>query len=292
MIGSPRHITHRGSVLAAGFWIAADAQRDVERLVLALWDRGAEVRRLRDGYVVVLGTPRRVQAELGHAAPLLRREQRLLSATLSPSELATLPASSNLALVLGGAVVTAQLEQLELCDVAGWLEVDSFLFNETSALGVSRRPPLALTAPADGKQLFEQSVGRTAEQTAHQAELSQALEAVERGTKQPSKRAGIGWQLKRFLAWLLQPRAAGAIEPARRARPSWWDRFTATLATWVARSRWGEYLGRKQAEYLQQLLEVLAQHDDEEVLRRAIPLSDGNGTGQSRPALSAPQLRS
>jgi len=53
-----------------------------------------------------------------------------------------------------------------------------------------------------------------------------------------------------------------------------------------------QLLGRKQAEYLQQLLALLAAHDDDEVLRRAIPLSQGaDAAHPSTPALLPPAPR-
>lgn len=290
---TPRSTSHRGSVLAAGFWISGVSEEDVTRLVLGLWQSGAEVRRVPDGYVIMLGRPQRVAAELGSAAALVSLGTCWSSAPLRPRELQALPART-LCLVSGGVRRPLALDQLEKVDPAAWLDVSVFTLLNGESLGETAKPRDALSKPADPDVMFDASVGRSADDKSRQAELLQALQRVAggHGAERPSASAS-GKRVLRAAVNLLRqlgslfasrrraspaPRQADSSLASTSPRgPSLWQRLKAALAGWLVNTRLATFLGRKHAEYLRNLFELLAQHDDDEVLRRAIPLSKSKG---------------
>lgn len=303
----PRRSSHRGSVLAAGYWVRDTATRDPRAMVLELWENGAEVRRVPDGYVVLLRREQRVVAELGAAAPLVRHGGCSSSAPLSRRELEALPANA-LHLVSGGLSYTFALERLEVVDPASWLDVSAFTQPSVKSLGETARLPAALSAPADPQVLFDESVGRSAEDHARQAAVLQALrDGAQRPTESGSGSASAARfmglaldllrQLRRWFSRRGRPRADGSapsnesnlVAPSAEG-PGFWQRLSAAFATWLASTRLAGFIGRKHAEYLRDLFELLAQHDDEEVLRRAIPLGKG-GAELGPPALQLPSPR-
>jgi MoxR-vWA-beta-propeller ternary system domain bpX6 len=261
-----RAVSHGGSVLAWGFWVPHGP--GAERLVLERWQPGAEVRASSDGYVLVLRAPVRVNASLGLAAALCRSGRWLTSAPLRERDLQDLPESSDLVLLHAGKLQTFSLDRLETVDPAAWLELGSF-----ELLRADPPPPPAELAPAlsppdDATVLFDAATGRTADDKARQNELGAALEGMG-VVGQPSALTTLAKGLLGAISWLTRRRAP-ADAPERR--PSAWGRFLSSLARWLQRTQLGAYLGRKHAEYLKELLDLLDQRDDQEVLRRAIPL--------------------
>jgi hypothetical protein len=304
----PRRTSHHGSVLAAGFWLAGVERELLKAQVLAVWEDGADVRTVPGGFVITLRRERRVAASLGRAAALVRSSGRLSSAPLRASELIALGPHDNLVLTQAGRVQGFELERLELVDPATWLEVGHFELKRPKSLGAAPEPSPALERAPDVAALFDERVGRTQADSARRSELLQALESLRAGqhsaagTERGATRFGaaLARAFGRALAGLLSrfaTRRARASQPAPDALASTeppgtglWQRFRDTLVRWVARTPLMAQLGRKQAEYLRQLFELLAQKDDLEVMRRAIPLGKGE-SGPSRPALLAPTPR-
>lgn len=304
---SPRHTTHAGSVSAAGFWLTGCEPHDLRARALALWESGASVRSVPGGLVITLRRERRVSAIHGRAAPLVLQAGKLLAAPLRAAELATLGPASSLVLVEGGTLRAFELDQLPAEDPASWLDVSAFELKEPQTLGQAGEPAAALTAPENVAALFDERVGRTPQETERQAQLIGALEGLRGGRDEAARVGGKPWRaltraffgaLARLASWLSTraARRSGAspsLPPAQRGAapgPSWWQRLKDALANVVARSPLMAQLGRQQAQYLQQLFELLESHDDQEVLRRAIPLGKGE-TGPGRPALLPPTPR-
>jgi hypothetical protein len=309
----PRATVHHGSVLAAGFWIRGGA--GAKQQVLSLWEPGAEVLRVADGHVLLLHGERRFRAELGSPAPLTRQGRWLCSAPLGARQLALLDSAMNLALVTHGELVLLRLEQLERVDPATWLDVSSFVLREVKALVRPRPPRAALSDPADAQAMFDASTGRSPEDRARQSDVLQALAGAQAHGQAPrtgqpgvvtralvgTLRAldALGARLSRLLGRMLPATSnpARAGEPPLRTLaepqpPGFWQRVKTTLSGWLLRTQFGAYLGRKHAQYLSDLFDMLERRNDEEVLRRAIPLGKDGQTGPSSPALRSFALRS
>lgn len=299
---------HHGSVLAAGFWIRASAS--AETLLLARWQPGAEVLRVDDGYLLLLRAAQRTRAELGQAAPLLRQGRWLCSAPLGARQLARLDEGKNLALIGQGELRQFRLEELERIDPSTWLDVSSFELCPVKALVRPAAPRPALSAPADPQAMFDATTGRTPDDRLRQADVLEALAAAQ--TAPRTQRAAQPGAVARALVGALsaldglaarlsqlfgRARAATSGGPpprllAKPRPPGLWQRFKTTLSGWLLRTQLGAYLGRKHAEYLSDLFDMLERRNDEEVLRRAIPLGKDGAGGAATPALTSFALRS
>jgi hypothetical protein len=83
------------------------------------------------------------------------------------------------------------------------------------------------------------------------------------------------------------PRGAGGWGWPRRAL----DWLNARARRWLYWSRLGDVIGRWQARYLSQTLELFERGDFENALRHAIPLGDGSGEGPQKLAIAPPSPR-
>jgi hypothetical protein len=298
-----RQPTHRGSVIAHGFFWRELAGDDARPRVLASWQSGAVVRRVPEGYVMLLREPLRVMGELGRAAPLVQEQHWLTSAPLSPQELPALREGGDLLLVVEGRLHCFHREQLAGVEPSNWLDVGEFTLLPTQPLGRAAPLPTALTALPAPEAAFDAQTGRRARDRQGQQELLEALTRVREGAATPpaSELGGVvpavvGWL--RALAQVFRrgkppARDSTSHDLARLQRPPFWERIKSAFATWLARTRLMQLVGRKHAEYLRQLLDMLAAHDDDEVLRRAIPLNQHPRSGEeSAPALLPPAPRS
>lgn len=291
---APRAVVHHGSVQASGFWLKSGE----ESAILSLWESGCQLRRLGTGYVLSLHTPRRVDAGVASATPLVREGKWLLAAPLRARELASLPAGSDLVLVDAGELRDFELGRLTLVDPAEWLDVSRFELREAAPRRAAPPPAAALVPGAAAETLFADAVGRSAADQAKRAGLARALSDLASGRAGNAPQgARVGGALRRGVLALLQNLAIWltrsartdassphALSKAPRA-PRAWARLTAALARWLASTRVGAYIGRKNAEYLRELFDLLAHHDDEQVLRRAIPLGKGEGQSGALPSL-------
>jgi hypothetical protein len=298
-----REPTHHGSVVAHGFFWRELAGDDARPRVLASWQSGAVVRRVPEGYVMLLREPVRVMGELGRAAPLVQQQHWLTSAPLSPPELPALPEGGDLLLVVEGRLRCFFREQLEAVEPSTWLDVGDFTFLATQPLGRAAPLTTALAPLPTPEAAFDAQTGRRPGDRQGQQELLEALTRVREGATTPAA-SELGGVVPVMVGWLralaqvfrrgkAPTRGSPSHDLARPQPPPFWERIKSAFATWLARTRLMQLVGRKHAEYLRQLLDLLAAHDDDEVLRRAIPLNQHPRAGEeSAPALLPPTPRS
>lgn len=301
-----RQLTHRGSVVASGFfWRGAD-DVDVRARILSAWQAGAVMFRVPEGYVMVLRQPVRIAGELGRAAPLVNEQGCLTSAPLRSAELAALRERGDLLLVMDGHAQCFERAVLERVEPSAWLDVSEFNLLPTRPLGRTDQPRNALTPLPAPDAAFDAQTGRSTRQRKDQQDVLQALARVGKGATAPptGEIAGIlpaALGLLRSLAAAFRRQEPGPdarqstsrnLAPRKPERPPLWQRIKSVVATWLTRTRLMRLVGRRQAEYLRQLLDLLAAHDDNEVLRRAIPLNQRtDAAGQATPALLPPAPR-
>ncbi|MBL8625952.1 MAG: hypothetical protein JNK64_31850 [Myxococcales bacterium] len=321
----PRRVAHRGSVIACGcaFDVAALGVAEARRRALALWVPGARVL-AADGVIAVTGLPpHRVRAEHAPGAPLVEQGGVVATAPLTDDERAALPAGA--AVVVRGGVAEV-IGGERAVDVAAWLALGEVTLIATDALAAP--PPVAVAPPPPAIDL-RAAVGLAA-QAEGAAGFAAALARAEAGGAGAAGVAGAAaaggpadddapaaarpsrWQ--RLLGWLgarltrpapiagdgvssSWPRAApggsggsGTAIARTPAPPSWWARLRARLAEAAWRSRLGEALGRRHAEYLRRMLEMFDQGDLDQALRHAIPLGGGDD-GPRQLGLSPPRPR-
>lgn len=315
----PRQVAHRGSVIACGgaFDVAALGVAEARRRALALWTPGARV--LDAGAVIaVTGVPpHRVRTEHAPGAPLVEQGGVAASAPLTDDERAALPAGA--AVVVRGGVAEV-IGDDRAVDVAAWLTLGEVTLIATAALAAP--PPVAVAPPPTTIDL--RAAAGIAAPAAGAAGFAAALARAEAGAAVPAAATVAGddtgpdearpsrWQ--RLLGWLgarltrpapigddrvdwrgpaptVGERAGGGTAIARApAPPSWWARLRARLAEAAWRSRLGEALGRRHAEYLRRMLEMFDQGDLDQALRYAIPLGGGDD-GPRQLGLTPPRPR-
>lgn len=320
----PRHVVHHGTVLAQGLAFALEHPHLKER-VLAAWRPGARVSTARGHLVVEFAAPHFLTAETAPGIPLIDLDGALAGAPLRDAERALVaPPDRALVLVTGGVATVVPRGECAPVEPSEWLDVSEFVIEEP--LGAA--PPLPLRGLVDPgrppETLFDESVERPPEARTRQQALARALDAMGKGTSgaastesSTSERAGRARPAEVAFAPLLRAiapllhRMLGALAklgsrlgfasrresppalPASvesRTPPGFWKRLQDRLSRWIAHSRLMNVLGRKQAEYLANLLDLLGARKDEDILRHAIPLSREAGSS-SGVALLPPQPR-
>jgi hypothetical protein len=314
---TPRRTVHTGVVSVSALWIAVDrigSTRAAER-VLASWEPGVRVRSSGAGFLVEFRTerPSHVDAVLG--LPLAKVDGALSSAPLTAAERARIGTLPPILLLEHGHVLGLDPASLSDVDPAEWLDVSGFAVEAALAPPEPRSVPIRALEPKAAETLFDRQTGRTAADRERQRQVVESLTRVDRDARagttpawRPLTAVGRGiagafrsalgafTRLVRTLAGATASRPGSAkrdaiVRPREARGPSLWDRIVQRLTTMIARSRVMMLLGRRQAEYLGNLLDLLDAHRDLEVLKHAIPLSKESVMGDSRPALGAPSPR-
>ncbi len=250
----------------------------------------------------------------------------LVTATaLTPTEVTAIaprvPAGA-IVVVRGGAAQVVSGDAGKTIDVARWIDLDALVVVEAQALAA---PPVVAAVPvaaakidvratagvapaADGAEGLRAALARAGGRTAAaQAGAAQAGADGGRATA-----VGPSWwqRIVRWLSARMTPPStaanrsgtggaaaartatdeATAIEPAP-PRPGWLRRMRDRLAEAMWRSRLGDALGRRHAEYLQRMLEMFDRGEIDEALRHAIPIGGGDEDGPTSLALATPRRR-
>ena len=310
---SPRTTTHHGVVDAVGFWLshALLSPEEQRGRVLSLWSPGTEVFDVKGGLLVLFRLPQRVATGLCPGAPLTLDNGIVSSAPLTKKERAQLPPSTELVIVEASIARCMHRSDLAPIDVSSWLDLSAFELREARSLGapeLAAAVPDQLSKPPDTRALFDERTGRSAADYEQQRELVRAIESA------GETRSAIGRNTFPFFAQLhgawtsmrgwLAGRASSRRKQSRSVQTKrlpasstaaslgLMQRLRAGFARWFGRTRLMALLNRKQAAYLRELLQLLAERDDLEVLRRAIPLGNGTDPSSLHPALSPPKPRS
>ncbi|WP_437668969.1 bpX6 domain-containing protein [Sorangium sp. So ce131] len=309
----PRRLVHRGVVRAAGFLVdeARAGEAAARRRVVAL--APARVRRIAAGLLVELRAPAWVDCARAPGAPLVALGGALSAAPLDRDELAALaPPAGAALLVVGGAVVVVGPDEGQPEDPAAWLDVSAFGLAEVAPLGdplVEPATAIAGPPPVDLRRAL--ALGPLPREAAQVAQALARGGAAGAPPPPPPPEllrralAGVA-RLARAVAFLSallsrrrgRPAAKGAVVlVARRGRTqgAWLRRLGAALQTaaarWLIRARLAPFVGRRQAEYLAQTLDMFDAGDLDRALRHAIPIAGGPGGAAGPPALTVPTPR-
>jgi hypothetical protein len=268
-------------VVAAGFVIdpALVGVDEARRRVLALWTPGARVH-AHDGRLVITGLPpRRVRTELAPGAPLVVEHGMLAALPLAADEAAAL-ASPGAVVVARGAIAEAvSLVAADAIEPADWLDLDDVPVVETSSLAVA---PVHAVVPPPPKTDVRAVIGVAPAD----ARAEQVKAALARAPGANGRRSSLWARLR---AWLVPPTRM-LPGPGETSPPlSVWGRLRARLAEAVWNSRLGAALGRRNAAYVREVLDLFDRGELDEALRRAIPL--GSDAPSTNVALALPRRR-
>lgn len=307
----PWRLAHRGAVTAAGVLIEPGDRRDLAaRRVLDAWTPGCEVVDLGEVWAVLWPTPRELRADAAPGAALtpLRRADGaslLTSIPLQRSEIDALTArgarGGDVVRARGGVASTHAVTGAPRLDPAPWIVLgDLDLAGVAIPLGDPPRPIAAPGAKA-AAPWFASVTGNAVATAIH------AAAAAEGGDEVP---ATLPWWM-RAVAWVSGLFAArGAVRRvaetseldalagapadapegspegaglAAVARPSWWERLQARVASSLWGARLEKLLGDRQARYLNDVVAMFEEGRLHEALRRAIPLGGDDPDATERP---------
>lgn len=300
----PRRLLHHGTVRASGLLFEARLlpAREAQLRVLEHWSAGAELYRLDDDLVLLLAAPREVRCDQAPGTPLTSVGPRAFTAVpLQPDELrAAAPVPGTLLRSQAGELVSEYLDTDLRADPAEWLEVGGFQVVSTTSLGAPPPPAELLVEPPR----FDPRSRLNAPPAA--AEAKEVLTSLERARGAGrEQRDGVGEALggvARALAaayarlagqWTRPAHApaAGATTPKRKGPDPLAHLGHQALVRFLMFTRLSRAIGRRQARYLEQMLEMFQRSDLTEALRHAIPLGGGLGLDRPLPALGTPGPR-
>lgn len=300
----PKTPAWRGVVDAAGFLIetALIGEAEARRRVLSVWEPGSTVHRVARGWLIRLAAPRRVRCDQAPGLPLTAEKvavgRALVGAPFSPEDLRAIdPPDGSLVRLRAGNTLVERPAEADRVDPASWLDTSGFALAATTTLGA---PPAVPRVQGTGARGFDL---RTRLKGVPPAvpELAEVLAALsQKSDKAAPVRPGMGGSRLRVLGdwlhglrWSLRLRRspaarapgvpgsreliiAGAAPPPRRRGPGLGERFERLFHQLATRTAVASHLsravGRRNAAYIQRLMEMFEQGDFREALRYAIPL--------------------
>ncbi|MBX7195687.1 MAG: hypothetical protein K1X94_26760, partial [Sandaracinaceae bacterium] len=323
----PRRV-HRGSVLAAGVFVARD-DAAARATILAQLAPGDGVERFEKGLYLRRARVVRVEAESLFGDVVIEDRGLLTTAPLSRAEhAAAIDRSARLVRASGGALEHPRAGTH--VDPSTWLDVSELELEIPGSLGAPPAPIREVEAARGAREALGVIEGSLESAALRRALLGAAAEP--RPGARPTQSAGPSalasrargatlaqrWASRALSVVSFLRRLFGARAPRRAALPATsgqpagapprspsdalgpprppglFARIEAWLRDRMRRLGWdafGRYLARKHAEHLKKLLELLEGHDLDAALRHAIPLSEDKGDA-GPPSLSLPAVRS
>jgi MoxR-vWA-beta-propeller ternary system domain bpX6 len=232
----PRHLAHRGTVIATGFAIdpVLVGVACARRRVLAVWTPGAVVREHGGLLVVTRLRPTRVRVALAPGAPLVEQLGMVVAMPLERDEAEAIASPGAVVLVREGVAEVVPTGAMRVLDVAAWIDLTEFTVAEVEALAA---PPVRAAIPAPPSADMRALAGIAAADRDAAAVLAGLLSARQGGVVPVS----LSWW-RRALAWFTGRRGdRSAASAASTAAAS-----TALVPT-PARRSWRDWFRRKKA---------------------------------------------
>ncbi len=277
-------LLHRGRIDVAALLIDPGlvGERAARERVLKTWTMRSRVLRLEGRYLVTLAPPVSMRTHEALGLPFVRSEQGLVASpeiTAFPDVAAFFDASE---------IAEADLDVARRVDLTAWFDLSDFAVIEPESLGEPPPAPLRVVAASDVRDVLD-----VAAPTPERAALIRAIHGAEEPGAEP-----LPWWRRWAHALRTAFRAGSsdggaASEEAPPERKSAWqrlrDRIDRAVVALTIASRLYRVFGRRQADYLRKLVDML-DSDDDEALRHAIPLA-GDSTADTRPSFSVPNPR-
>lgn len=290
---------HRGTVAAIALHIDARliGEGTARARVLRLWQPTCQVRRTEDGYLLVFSAPVVTDCRVAPGLPFTRQGDVIAAMPLSDVQLETLALPRDtVAMFRRGQFETAPLTSFETVDPAAWLDVSNFQVVTTATLGAKPRPARVVVEPAafDGRKQLK----NIPEAAPEQAEI---LEELRRraargfspmpGDEKDAASPGVRGLFERLARWF-----GGDDQPPRTpsgttienplfnnytaSEPSWLSKQAKKLfEDFLLKSRLAQLYGRRQAEYIEKMMDMFDRGDWQDALRHAIPMGGEKGEG-------------
>ncbi|QDG51495.1 hypothetical protein FIV42_12290 [Persicimonas caeni] len=318
----PRAVAHRGVIRARGFVLdpALIGEATCRRRILDAWQTGARLFRVEGRYVLLLEESVRLRGEAAIGEPLICRDGLWLTAPLTDSEIEALDvAEGALVWIEAGRARSAMFGDEMSVEPAEWIELDGFELVEPSGF-VPEEPPVEALPEAVERAArgifadFVPPVDARAEEVQRALRRAAKGESTGRETSLAKLGEGAGAVLRAtglavrttlkflFFPWMLMfTGGEGYLEPAGVRRPTptkekhrsgglerWFRQLAARLLNMTQLSR---LVGRKQAKYMQEMVEMFRRGDLDEALKHAIPLDADLDVKDLGPTLWSPSPR-
>jgi len=285
------HLLHRGVVPAVGVWIAGDwlSMSARRSRALAAWEPGCRIFEVQGGLVVLWRRARPMACDAAHGALLTRRDTLVSASPL----LAPAPGEDlTLCVPHAGRLEHHPLTPDREIQPTEWLNLDDWTRLETTGLGATPASlELVDVAPAglqgaEGVRLVSYRSDGEHGQVARTGETRGAISALARWTRLGFAnlwRAGRGGEDARAQA------TEAGLETPPQAPPSPWRNLLGRAAMSLGLSR---LFGRRQAAYVDRVVEMFEDGDIEAALRHAIPIRGAAGGEElPEPAMGLPEPR-
>lgn len=309
----PQNLVHRGVVDAAAFYFATPplAAEEAQRRILSLWVPGAIVYRISAGLLLRLPTPRRVVCSDAPGLPLTLHKSLLLAAPFQGKEITALaPPDGSVVLIQGSVAVAYLLTADQIVDPATWLDLGDYRSLTVESLGEPPAVPIVLAEPVpfDARARFSNI-------PAADPERQKIIEDLRQGTAKKSGGPGqgdaafqaISQTLGRAFSWLstifspersqltrnpsAQSSSSRQQTPSSSPQDSPWDTMRRLAARFLRMTGLSGIIGRRQAQYLNKMMELFERGELQDALRYAIPLKSSPDENTAPPELGVPTPR-
>lgn len=302
----PRQLLHRGVVAPNGWLLQGEwlDEAEVRRRALSLWEPGCQLYEVSGGLLLRITRPRTVDCAGVMALPLTESEGVLYATSLQADERATIdPPTGSVVLVQAGEAFAEPV--VRRIDPADWLGLDNFELRAVEPIGAPAIPPPVIIEPTpviDRAKLATTIGAPPDEMNDVAAALSKAARGERAGEPATASGRGESWRVRlsrwgrrarsilRSLAGSASKRSDSGARATAGAPSSFWAALRRLFARAIYWSRLGRLLGRRQAAYLAEMMDLL-RRGELEGLRRAIPLDSDPLSPSSRPALGVPSRR-
>lgn len=293
----PVQFVHRGTMVIEGWWLHHQhlSPTELERRAFGLAARGVRLFRLDQDFIALLPRPEVNDTRHGPGSPLVRIGDGYSAVPLSSEELGRLHVGPR-TLVVGrsGKAELLRLDDLTPVDPKEWLEPGPLVFEELRPLG---DPPTLTLAPVSVTEVREvlglSPGGPAGERRRLLAALKTDLEVG------PPPNTLTFWEkLRTYWQALFPARSAPSAGPGggitkHEDRLTFRQRLRQALTSLALRSRLFRLFGRRQAQYLADMLSAFERGDLDAALKTAVPLADlkRRAPGPRQLALGVPQPR-
>lgn len=261
-------------------------QPDATRRILAMWEPGATLLRCENGWLLRFPKSRWLRAQEAPGEPFVRIGTIWSSLRITEKETAQWPPRSIVRARHG--VVVAEPFPDRSADPSQLIDVSDFVLAPLAPLVTPRAivRPVPVIAPPTTRELLE--VGEAAEEARWMRE--KLAKPGPRSRSEGGRVAAAGSAVTTFWQWVSQFfRHPGGSAGTRRGSGSrsnsdelalpprelpLMQQLRSLANRLILATRLASFLGRKQAEYISNLLDLLQRQRFDEALRFAIPLSD------------------
>lgn len=252
----------------------------MRRRILALWQTGAKTFRFGENLILFFPESVRVDCRRAFGLPLVRYDKILSAFPLEKRDLEFFEfADETIILSVQGNIETISIGDLTIEKPENWIDVSAFQIVETETLGEIKTNPIVVEKIE--KIDLREELGEVPKAD---EKLSEILQMLRQKTNENRKNGGIFHNKKSstsnafgsFFDSLknLFSSKSGEFQTLENSSQNSPNKLRKLWTKALFQMKIGQILGRKQAKYLSEMMEMFERGDLDEALKRAIPLED------------------